>query len=218
MIGIVANTIQGDTINASKSFESFSRSYIESSKLVPEWGEYYDMNALNKLGDAVKSGNPGAIMQAIPVVGNSCNNCHKDQKPYVWAEYYMKDFRKIQINTPEGPMPFPAGKMKYLAVGFDGTIVNAAESQKESTNASFELFKIMFSNMRDACIQCHTENPMYFISTDVTDKIDDTESQIATGNFGAVITNMQQIGQECYKCHVVHESIQRIKEKMDENN
>lgn len=218
MIGIIANTLQGDAMNASKSFELFSKNYKQSSELVPEWGKYYDMKALDKLGEAVKSGNPDSIMQAIPEIGNTCTNCHKDQKPYVWAEFYMKDFRKIQINTPEGPMPFPAGKMKYLVVGFDGTMVNAAEGQKESTNASFELFKMMFNNMKDACYQCHTENPKYFVSTDVENKINDTESQIATGSFGTVITNMQQIGQGCYKCHVIHESIQRIREQMDENN
>ncbi len=218
MMGITTNTLQGDMVNASKSFELFSNSYKESSNLVPEWRGYYDFQALNKLGEAVKSGNPDAIMQAVPEIGNTCSNCHKDQKPYVWAEYYTKDFRKVQINTPEGQMPFPDGKMKYMAVAFDGTMVNAAEGQKESTNDSFRDFKKMFYNMKDACKACHEETPRYFVSNDITDKINDTESQIASGNLGTVITNMQQIGEGCYKCHVIHESIQRIKEQMEKNN
>ncbi len=215
MMGIITNTVQGDKENASKSFELFSGNYKESSSLVPQWRGYYDMKALDKLGIAVESGDPGKIMQAVPEIGNTCSNCHKDQKPYVWATYNMKDFRTVQINTPEGPMPFPDGKMKYLAVGFDGTIVNAGEGQKESTKDSFGLFKMMFNNMKDACNECHTETPRYFVSKDITDKINDTESLIEAGNLESVITNMQQIGEGCYKCHVIHESIQRIKEQMD---
>ncbi len=204
--------------NASKSFEIFSKSYKESADLVPEWKGYYDMQALNNLGGAVKSGNPGEIMQAIPDIGNTCSNCHGDQKPYVWAQYNMNDFRKVQINTPEGHMPFPAGKMKYMVVGFDGTMVNAQEGQKENTNDSFGLFKIMFYNMKDSCKECHKETPRYFVSNDITNIINDTEPLIAAGNFGGVITNMQQIGDGCYKCHVIHESIQRIKEMMDKHS
>lgn len=218
MMGIVTNTLQEDKANASKSFELFSKNYKESSGLVPEWRGYYDMQALDKLGKAVKSGNRDEIMQAIPEIGDTCSSCHKDQKPYVWAEYNMKDFRKIEINTPEGPMPFPAGKMKYLVIGFDGTMVNAEEGQKESTQDSFGLFKTMFYNMTNSCNECHKQTPRYYVSNDVTDKINDTESQIAAGNFGNVIKNMQQIGEGCYNCHVTHESIQRIKEQMDKNN
>ncbi len=219
MMGLITNTLQGDMANASKSFELFSKSYKESRDLVPEWRGYYDMQALDKLEKAVNSGDSDAIMQAIPEIGNtSCSSCHKDQKPYVWAEYNMKDFRKVEINTPEGPMPFPAGKMKYLVVGFDGTMANAEEGQKESTMDSFGLFKMMFYNMKDACTECHKETPRYFVNNDVTDKINDTELQIAAGNFGTVIENMQQIGEGCYNCHVIHESIQRIKEQMDKNN
>lgn len=215
MMGIITNTLQGDLVNAATSFELFSESYKESSKMVPEWRGYYDMKALDKLGTAVRSGNPGEIMQAIPDIGNTCSNCHKDQKPYVWATYNMRDFRIVQINTPDGPMPFPAGKMNYLVVGFDGTMVNAGEGQKNSTKESFGLFKMMFYNMKDACNECHAETPRYFVSNDVTDKINDTEPLIESGDFGSVISNMQQIGEGCYKCHVIHESIQRIKEQMD---
>lgn len=218
MMGIITNTLQGDMANASKSFEFFSNSYKESSEMVPEWRGYYDVKALDKLGMAVKSEDPGKIMQAIPEIGNTCSNCHKDQKPYVWAKYNMKDFRTVQINTPDGPKPFPVGKMNYMAVGFDGTMVNAGEGQKESTKESFGLFKMMFSNMKDACNECHAETPRYFVSKDVTDKINDTEPLIESGDFGSVITNMQQIGEGCYKCHVIHESIQRIKEQMDMQN
>ncbi len=215
MMAIITNTLQGDTANASISFDQFSKSYKESSDMVPEWRGYYDMKALDKLRVAVKSEKPGEIMQAIPEIGNTCSNCHKDQKPYVWATFNMKDFRIVQINTPEGPMPFPAGKMKYLVVGFDGTIVNAGEGQKDSTKDSFGLFRMMFNNMKEACNECHKETPRYFVSNDVTDKINDTQSQIEAGDFETVITNMQQIGDGCYKCHVIHESIQRIKEQMD---
>ncbi len=217
MMGIIVNTLQGDMANASRSFESFSESYKDSSNMVPEWRGYYDMEALDKLGIAVESEDPGKIMQAVPEIGNTCSNCHKDQKPYVWATYNMNDFRTVQINTPDGPMPFPTGKMNYLVVGFDGTMVNAGEGQKDSTMESFGLFKMMFYNMKDACNECHSETPRYFVSNDVTDKINDTESQIEAGNLETVITNMQQIGEGCYKCHVIHESIQRIKEQMDKS-
>ncbi len=215
MEGVIVNSLQGDMENASTQFEKFSNDYKESSNLVPEWRRYYDLQALKTLGDAVKSGNPGAVMQAMGQVGETCSNCHKDQKPYVWAKYNMKDFRTINISTPAGPMSWPEAKMKFLVTGFDGTMINAEEKQQANTSESFALFRMMFYNMKDKCNECHDTPRNYFVNKDVTDIINQTEQDISAGNLDAVPGPMKQIGVECYKCHVVHESLQRLKEQME---
>lgn len=217
LMGIIANFQQKDVNNTKTSFDRFSQLYIESANLVPEWSKYYDIEAVSKLGEAVNSEDPGQIFPALDKVGATCINCHKAEKPAIWAKYHWKDFRDIKISTgnPQEPeLPWAAAKVKYLGPAFDGAIINIKENQSKDAIESWNQFEAMFSNMEKACLQCHSEPPRYFVSQDVKSLIDNVEKQITTGNLEDANKNIQQIGMECYKCHVIHEPAQRIKESL----
>lgn len=212
MSGITVNTLQGDTENAKRSFEQFSSDYKNSSMMVPEWKNYYDQGAVKKLGKAVDEGDTQEIMKRIEIVGKTCEDCHTELKPRVWIKYNWKDFRDINIVTPEGELPWPEAKMKYLLTGFDGIGVNAIEDQQDATMQSFNLFKEMFMNMKDQCSFCHGDiERKYYVSDDVLSMIDTMETQISSGELISADLTRQQIGGECYKCHLVHEPAQRAK-------
>lgn len=220
MMGIVVNLQQNDTENVKASFNRFSKLYKDTSNMVPEWNGYFDVGAVDKLGGALESGNPEIVFQALENVGKTCNSCHKAEKPAVWAKYYWKDFRDITMETgdPQEPeLPFAAAKMKYMAPAFDGTIVNIKEGQKKEAADSWNRFNIMFSNLEKACLRCHSESPRYFVSEDIKSMISDVGKQITAGDLDSASNTMQQIGIEsCYKCHMVHEPTQRIKESFKE--
>lgn len=219
MMGIIVNVQQNDTDNAKVSFDAFSKLYENTSNMVPEWKGYFDTDVVNGLGTALKSGNPGEIFPAIDKVGKTCSNCHEAEKPTVWAKYHWKDFRTITMvtgNPQEPELPFAAAKMKYLAPAFDGVIVNIKEGQKIEAAEGWNQFNAMFSNLEKSCLQCHSEPPRYFVSSDIKSLISKVGKDITAGNLQEAGDAMQQIGMEsCYKCHVIHEPAQRIRESLE---
>jgi cytochrome c556 len=218
IMGIVANLQQKDINNTKNSFTAFSKLYTESAGLVPEWSRYYNIEAVDKLGNALNSGNPEEIFPALDEVGKTCGTCHREVKPMVWARYHWKDFRKVNMstgNSQEPELPWAAAKMKYLAPAFDGTIVNIKEGQQNYAADSWNQFNTAFSNLEKACLNCHKEPPRYFVSQDVKSLISQAGQQITAGALNEAEETMKQIGDSCYRCHIIHEPAQRIRESME---
>lgn len=216
--GIIINLQQRDMINATNSFSTFSKLYRETSEMVPEWKGYFDPKLIDRLGKALGSGNSEEIYSAIDTIGMTCLKCHDDNKPYVVSKYYWKDFREINMmttNLDEPELPFLVAKYKYLVIGFDGVIINAKENQQKEALDSWNQFNRMFANMESTCTNCHVEIPRYFVSQDVKDLINKAEQQIKDGNLTNVASTMRQIGTECYKCHIIHQSPQIIKRSLE---
>jgi cytochrome c556 len=220
MMGVLVNTLQDDTTNAKIAYQIFYSEYEKSSKMVPEWKKYYDLNAVKNVGDALEAGDKEKTMAGLEVVFQTCGPCHTEMKTKVFAKYHWKDFNDVKMKTvnPEQPeTSWKEAKAKYLVTGFDGTIVNARENQQEATDRSFQQFKVMFQFMKEACSSCHDTDRKYYVSDDVTALINTAEGQIKAGNLENSINAMEQIGGSCYKCHNTHEPLQRLKESVSTN-
>ncbi len=208
MQGIVVNIQQGNMAKARESFKAFSKKYGESRDLVPQWKKYYDLKAIEKLGDALDEGKVPEIFEAMGEVGSTCSGCHRDNMPPVWDRYNWKDFDKLTMNTPnpdEPVLPWAAAKMKYLVVGFDGIGVNIKDNNKAGAQQSFALFRTMFDNMNSTCVSCHTDKPRYYVSGDIRAMIDSMGEKIDTGDLKGAEGLWQAVGMEsCYRCHVLH--------------
>lgn len=88
MMGVVTDFQQNDTNNTKASFDIFSKLYEEDSNVVPEWKSYFNIYAINKLGEAIDSGDPGKVFPALDEVGKTCRDCHRIEEPAVWAKYH----------------------------------------------------------------------------------------------------------------------------------
>ena len=204
MMGIPVNLGQEDYINAGNSFNEFSECYEYSSKMVPEWRKYYDQKAVDKLGLALAAEDQTAIEIAMGEVGETCSDCHLDTMTPVYYKYYWDDFRYVNIETPDGPIPWKDAKMYYLLMGFDGIGVNIKEGDQDGAQQSFELFDSMFDNMSTACLKCHYSEPKYYVSADIQGMIDDMGTLIYAGNLTEANGLRYGIGDSCHKCHIVH--------------
>jgi cytochrome c556 len=208
MMGISINIQQGDMMNAKKSYAAFYENYKNSAKMVPEWKDYYNKSAVEKMGVALDTGDIPGVFQSMGDVGAGCSNCHKDTMSAVWNKYNWKDFRKVMINTPnpeEPQLPWAAAKMKYLAAGFDGIGVNIKQGNQTGAKQSFDLFTKMFNNTKQACGACHATERKYYVSDDIMGMINTMGQEIDAGNLTAAENIWQGIGaQSCYACHVLH--------------
>lgn len=218
MEGIGVNAQEGDWINAKISFQKFVDLYRANSELVPEWKLYFDMNLIKKIGKDIDENSP-AIFMDMEQLGESCDKCHTENKPQVWVKYYWKDFDKIDVNTinsAEPTAPWPDAMAKYLASNFDGMAINLAEGKRDAANQSFDGFKAQFLNFKDACKICHDDiERKYFVSSDVLTLVDQLGDQVKAGNLAEAGPLMGQIGDNCYKCHILHEPAQKMRILME---
>jgi len=215
MVGITVNIQQGDMENASKYSNEFSQNYEHSAEMVPEWQEYYDLDAVDKIGTALEINNIPGVFDAMGEVGATCTGCHVENNPAVWNKYNWNDFRDLKMNTPQGPQQWVYAKNMYLLAGYDGIGINIKQGNPSAANQSFYLFKTMFYNMSDTCKSCHTSEPRYYVSEDVQTMIDEMGEKINAGdsaNLSAADGIRQGIGMECYRCHVLHMPAQYAKE------
>ncbi len=204
MMGIPVNLGQGDYMNANTCFAEFSEYYEYSSNMVPAWEKYYNQEAVSELGLALAGGDPEVIGIAMGEVGETCTDCHLDTLTPVYYKYYWDDFRDVNIETPDGLIPWKDAKMYYLLMGFDGIGVNIKEGDQDGAQKSFELFDSMFDNMSAACLKCHDSEPKYYVSADIQGMIDDMGTLIYAGNLTEANGLRYGIGDSCHKCHIVH--------------
>jgi len=217
MMQVIAEDMQaGEFTNAKNTFNAFSVQYNNVSKMVPEWKKYFDKKLVAEIGKDIDNHNVSETLADIGILGeNVCAKCHRDNKPQVWAKYYWKDFRTVNISTPIGNMSWPAAKAIFVASSFDGATINLAEERRDAANQSAERFTSMFSNVTKACDSCHTTERRYFVSADVVALVDQYEIEIRAGNLTGAQILQGQIGEQCMRCHITHEGQQRMKEMMD---
>jgi cytochrome c556 len=202
------NLQQGDTVNAKKSYEDFLKKFEDSSNMVPEWKQFYDQGAVEKIGTSLDSGDVPAVFENIGKVGAACVKCHTEKMPQIWNKYNWNNFSELTMSTPNPDEPvlaFPDAKIKYLAPGFDGIGVNIKNNNQKGAQESFGLFKTMFDNLNSTCSSCHASSPKYYVSADIREMIDTMGEKINSGNLSEAEGLRMRIGMEsCYKCHVLH--------------
>ena len=214
--GIVVNIQEKDIVNAKNSFNQFSDEYNKMSTLVPEWKVYFKPALVDQLGKDL-NGNVAVdvVMKDIGNIGASCDRCHGNEWPQVWAKYYWRDFDTVNVNTPMGNMAW-TGAMQVMAGGFDSITVNLEEGKRTEAYNSWQSFKTMLLNFKEACKNCHTTPRFYFVSDDVLAQVDQMGADIA-GNVAVdqIVLEQQQLGDNCHRCHVIHQPPQRMKDKME---
>ncbi len=212
------NLQENDLVNATNSFQEFSNKYDNVSKMIPEWSVYFDKSLVAKISSEIDTGDVPNAFADIGKLGETCDKCHKVNTPEVWAKYYWKDFDSINVTTvnPNEPVaPWSEAMAKYLTPGFEGMITNLKERKGDAANQSFENFRSMLLNFKKACSKCHNTERKYFVSDDIMAVVNQTGDYVKSGNVTGVEQNVQIIGMEsCYKCHVLHQPAQMMKDLM----
>ncbi len=212
--GIAVNLQEGDMANATASYNVFANEYKNISKKVPEWRGYFNIAAVDKLGSDLNASNVSAAFQDMGTIGATCSRCHADHQPQVWAKYYWKDFDTVNVSTSNGNLSWTPA-MFALAGAFDGMGTNLAEGKQSEANNSFTQFKALYTDVKDACNNCHDTPRYYYVSDDVFAQIDQLGQNITAGNLQNAQVIQQELAIQCYKCHVLHMPAQDMKDKME---
>ena len=119
---VVAGVQQGNFEAAQGAYQVFLEKYSQISDMVPEWKDYFDTELTDALGEALKSGDPRRIGQAIGGVGGTCGSCHHDNMLGSWYRYSWKNFGEISVQDPISQQQVSLEDYMYMLAGDYGSI------------------------------------------------------------------------------------------------
>ena len=206
--GVVVDLFENDIVNARANFEAFKTQYLEISKLVPEWENYFPAEPLNELGRALQTGDQGLVLAVFKQVGEVCSNCHIPNMPKVQHKYFWGDFQSIRITDPLTNREVDNQQlMQFIDASFTGIEVDVQQGQIENAQRHFQDFRTRFQAMEETCINCHDTERHYYIDENVKSMIDKLGQELSSSPVdpNTVGKLSQRIGMEsCFKCHLVH--------------
>ena len=216
--GVFVNMKEGDWENAEKKAQAFVEAYEKTSKMVPEWKDYFDLKAVKAFAATVKSHDPAKIGKASGPVGKTCGKCHGEQSVAVWTRYHWPPVDKIKITDPVTDKEFKYGKfMHQISGAFKGVTVNFGEGQYKRSAKALRGFKQRYMELKSTCSKCHTNDAVkqFFVGPPIAKAFDNLKKELSAakpnpGNFWKNVGTIGKLG--CKQCHLTHRSYAIIQE------
>lgn len=204
----IADALENDFENSQKDFEALRKAYIKISTMVPEWTERFPIGPLDQFGEAIASKDIGRIMAQADSLDVVCHSCHVQNMVLAQQKYRWPNFMDIGLTDPVTDQDVNWKiLMRMMETAYTGIGADLAQGQPEQARAQFEAFYARFNAVSVACMSCHDSGRNYYVSTDVTDMIDQIGTELGQPNIDVEKVNglLQGIGMEsCVKCHMVH--------------
>ncbi len=216
--GVFVDMEEKDWENADKNADNFLKAYEETSKMVPEWKDYFDVKAAQDFVSAVKTHDPAKIGAASKGVGKTCGTCHKEQYVAVWTRFHWPSLDTIKMTDPVTEKQVGYGKFMHKISGsFKGVTVNFNEGQYDRSAKALRGFKQRYMELKSTCSKCHTTDnvKLFFVGDDVEKAFDNLRTVLDADkpNPGEFWKNVGVIGsQGCKKCHLTHRAYAIIQE------
>lgn len=220
--GVFVNMKEGDWENAEKLAGQFVEAYKETSKMVPEWEEYFDLDAARKFAETVKTRDGTEIGKEAGPVGKTCGKCHGDNEVSVWAKYHWPSFHEVKVIDPHDDKEVEFDEyMKSISGAFKGVTVNFKEGQNDRAGKAARVFKAKYTELKSTCSKCHTNGDVkrFYVGESVSAALSGLVDELRKEkpDPGKVWQNVGIIGREgCKHCHLVHRSASFIKERWEE--
>jgi len=206
--GIISDFLENDTENALANYSDFKDRYLELSKLVPEWSEFYPIAPVDKIGEALKKADPGQLMRAVDNMGRACNECHYLAMPLVQQKYHWADFDDLTATDPLSNSDVSFLQLMHMIDShLAGVALDIQQGQLENAKSQLHGLDVRMKAMKEVCSACHDTERKYFVDESVFSMIEEIGLTLneASPDANAVGELLHGIGQEsCTKCHLVH--------------
>lgn len=206
------DAVQNDWENAQRGFENFKEQIIKLSGMIPKWKDYFKMDLVEELGQAVARKNVPAIMEVRnkKIGGGICGKCHNEYRTPVWFRYHWKDFGKIMVADPVSQKKLPYFVFMAMVAGsFEGIKIDMLQNQSDNAQKAFGAFTARVEALKKVCGECHDpkKERKYYINAEVMGLIEGLGAEISkpTPDHKKVEDLFMGIGLGmCYGCHQVH--------------
>jgi hypothetical protein len=208
LANIANNVLDQDFKSAQVNYENFKAEYAETSKLVPEWTQFFKDKPVDELGAALGDSEVGRVMGAINGVGGVCHDCHLLNMVKVQQQYHWPEISELAMTDPVSNQDADFRQFKQmLNASFEGVSLGLMQGQREYALKHFTAFNERFQSLKESCSNCHSAERTYFVDQGVQALLDQLGSTLTAEplNTARASELVQAIGQEsCGKCHLVH--------------
>jgi hypothetical protein len=221
--GIGVNLQENDMAGAKASFQAFQAQYTKMSTMVPEWTSRFPAAPVTALGQAINSGDPAKIGQAMGPVGQVCGDCHTLDQVKVEQKYHWKNFDDVKVTNPVTKQSMNwTDYMTAMGGAYEGALTDLQAGKVVNARQNFQAFQAEFTALaQDGCKQCHQDQTgkeiprKYFVDSDSMALINQMGQALtanrpdaaAIGNLSGAIGNAI-----CLNCHLVHLPAQNTKD------
>jgi len=183
--------------------------YLNTSKMVPEWKNYFKTELADNLVKAVSSRNVDSVIEATKKLGQTCAKCHQDNELAVKLVYRFPSFEKVVIEDPVEFMELETGKyMEKLVSSLKAMKVYLLQGDPERAQEAGLNFVERARQLRSMCSKCHTSklSEELIVGKDYEKALAKMEEMLSSGkpDKNAVLGTLGKVTLSCAKCHNVH--------------
>jgi cytochrome c556 len=207
--GIRLNVNEDNWEKAREWAEKLKELYNETSKMVPEWKDYFKPKLADDLVKAVSSRNVDRVIEATRKLGETCAKCHQDNELAVKLTYRFPSFEKVKIEDPVEFMEYETGKyMKEMTNSLKAMKVFLMQGEGEKAQESGLNFVERARQLSAMCSKCHTNklSEEVILGKDYRQALDRLEELLSTSKPSKeeIYKTLGSITVSCTKCHNVH--------------
>ncbi len=207
--GINLNINNEDWDNALKWAKKLKEEYVSTSKMVPEWKEYFKPELAERLVKAVESKNVDNVLQASRKLGQTCAKCHADNEITVKLVYHFPSFENIKIEDPIEFMEMETGKyMKKMTNSMKALKIYLMQGDADNARQSGEEFVERARALKGMCSKCHTSKTSIEAITgkEYLNSLENLTQALSADKLDneKIFKALGSVGMTCAKCHNVH--------------
>ena len=183
--------------------------YVKTSKMVPEWKDYFKPKLAENLVKAVESKNVDRVIEASKKLGQTCAKCHADNQIAVKLVYHFPSFDNVKIEDPVEFMEYETGKyMEKLSNSLKALKVYLIQGNAEGAQEAGMNFVERARQLRSMCSKCHTNklSEEVIVGKEFEGHLTKLEELLSSDkpNKDEIFKTLGPIGATCNKCHNVH--------------
>ncbi|MBF0194113.1 MAG: cytochrome c [Magnetococcales bacterium] len=213
-VGLYSKT--GDSTSMARWAGSLAENYRLIPKMVPEWAEQIDVDAVKALETAAAKKDITGVQKALKKIRQSCKSCHGEFKTTSIAIYRSADFSKQKIKSLNGKDLINYRTfMKSLRHDLNNLKIYRADLNTGKAQHYAKQISDKLSSLKESCSSCHRDKePVLRILGEKTFNTMDSLI-VALKEPGKTKKSGQLMGEMgftvCGRCHGIHRNKVAIK-------
>ncbi|MDQ7038980.1 MAG: hypothetical protein Q9N26_07285 [Aquificota bacterium] len=203
------NINEGNWDKALEWAEKLRDAYVKTSKMVPEWKEYFKPELAENFVKAVQSKDVDKVVQASKRLGRTCSKCHQENQIAVKLVFHFPSFEEIKLEDPVEFTELKTGDyMRKLSNSMKALRIYLEQGDTEKAQEAGINFVERARGLRAMCSKCHTEkiSEEAILGKKYEDALTRIEEVLSGDNPSKeeIYKHLTLVGSACTKCHNVH--------------
>ena len=183
--------------------------YVKTSRMVPEWKDYFKPQLAENLVKAVESKSVDRVIESSKKLGQTCAKCHAKTQVAVKLVYHFPSFADISIEDPVEFMEYKTSEyMQKMTNSMKALRIYLMQGEGEKAQEAGFNFVERARQLRSMSSKCHTDK----LSEEVIvgkkfeaslSRLEELLSEPAK-NSKDIFATLGDVGMSCTRCHNVH--------------